>query len=89
MLYWKKLSQADRKKRIQEALLENINFSEDVSLGYPASKLDGQVFYDAPFLKEAPTLQTFVANPNHIGCHTLGDSENVFSGTHELEREVL
>jgi glutamate/tyrosine decarboxylase-like PLP-dependent enzyme len=89
MLHWKKLSQADRKKRIQEALLENINFSEDVSLGYPASKLDGQVFYDAPFLKEAPTLQTFVANPNHIGCHTLGDSENVFSGTHELEREVL
>ena len=89
MLYWKKLSQTDRKKRIQEALLENINFTEDVSLGYPASKLDGQVFYDAPFLKEAPILQTFVANPNHIGCHTLGDSENVFSGTHELEREVL
>lgn len=89
MLYWKKLSQEDRKKRVQEALHENINFSEDISLGYPASKLDGRVFYDAPFLNEAPTLQTFVANPNHIGCHTLGLSENVFSGTHELEREVL
>jgi len=89
MLYWKKLSQEERKTRIQEALQENINFIEDISLGYPASKLDGQVFYDAPFLKEAPTLQTFVANPNHIGCHTLGASENVFSGTHELEREVL
>ena len=48
------------------------------------------MFYDnAPFLKEAPTLQTFVANPNHIGCHTLGQSESVFSGTQQLEKEVL
>lgn len=90
MLYWKKLSQEERKTRIQEALSENINFSKDISLGYPASKLDGKVFYDdAPFLKEAPTLLTFVANPNHIGCHTLGDSENIFSGTQEIEKEVL
>jgi glutamate/tyrosine decarboxylase-like PLP-dependent enzyme len=90
MLYWKKLSQEERKNKIHTALSENINFSKDVSLGYPASKLDGKVFYDdAPFLKEAPTLQTFVANPNHIGCHTLGDSENIFSGTQEIEKEVL
>ncbi len=90
MLYWKKISQEERKNRIQEALSENINFSKDISLGYPASKLDGKVFYDdAPFLKEAPTLLTFVANPNHIGCHTLGDSENIFSGTQEIEKEVL
>jgi tyrosine decarboxylase / aspartate 1-decarboxylase len=47
------------------------------------------VFYDADFLKEAPVLQTFVSNPNHIGCHTLGDSESAFKGTHELEKEVL
>ena len=40
-------------------------------------------------LKDAPVLQTFVANPNHIGCHTLGDSESAFKGTHELEKEVL
>lgn len=72
------------------ALEENVNFAKDISLGFPASKLDGKVFYDdAPFLKEAPTLQTFVANPNHIGCHTLGDSESVFKGTQQLEREVL
>lgn len=90
MQYWKKLSQEERKNRIEQALHNNINFTKDISLGYPASKLDGQVFYDdAPFLKDAPTLQTFVANPNNIGCHTFGDSESVFGGTQDIEREVL
>lgn len=90
MIYWKKLSHEERKNRIQRALTENVNFSKDASLGYPASKLDGKVFYDdAPFLKDAPTLQTYVANPNHIGCHTLGTSEKAFKGTQEIEREVL
>ena len=90
MLYWKKLSQEERKDIIQKALEENVNFSKDASLGYPASKLDGKVFYDdAPFLKDAPTLQTYVANPNHIGCHTLGTSEKAFKGTQAIEREVL
>jgi hypothetical protein len=71
MLYWKKLSAKERQERIKDALEKNVNFSNDASLGYPASKLDGKVFYDdAPFLKDAPTLQAFVANPNHIGCHT-------------------
>ena len=41
------------------------------------------------FLKDAPTLKTYVANPNHIGCHTIGSSEKAFSGTQEIEREVL
>jgi len=90
MQFWKKLKQEQLKERIQKALIENVNFSKDASLGYPASKLDGKVFYDdAPFLKDAPTLQTYVANPNNIGCHTFGTSENAFSGTQEIEREVL
>lgn len=90
MIYWKKLSPEARKNRIQKALEENVNFSKDASLGYPASKLDGKVFNDdAPFLKDAPVLQTYVANPNHIGCHTLGTSEKAFKGTQEMEREVL
>ncbi len=90
MLYWKKLNTEQRKQKIQQALKENVNFSKDISLGYPASKLDGQVFYDdAPFLKDAPMLQTYVANPNNIGCHTFGDSESAFGGTQEIEREVL
>ena len=90
MQFWKKLKHEQLKHRIQQALLENVNFSKDASLGYPASKLDGKVFYDdAPFLKDAPTLQTYVANPNNIGCHTFGTSETAFSGTQEIEREVL
>jgi tyrosine decarboxylase/aspartate 1-decarboxylase len=90
MQFWKKLSQKERQERIQNALNENVNFAHDASLGYPASKLDGKVFNsDAPFLKDAPTLQTYVANPNHIGCHTLGTSEKAFKGTQEMEREVL
>lgn len=90
MYYWKKLSVHQRQQRIAEALQEVVNFEDDISLGYPASKLDGRVFYDdAPFLKDAPTLQAFVANPNNIGCHTLGTSEKAFKGTQNIEREVL
>lgn len=90
MQYWKKNTHQERQQRIENALKENVNFAKDTSLGYPASKLDGKVFYDdAPFLKDAPVLQTFVANPNHIGCHTFGTSEKAFKGTQEIEREVL
>lgn len=90
MYYWKKLSQKERVIRIEEALQNNVNFSKDTSLGYPASKLDNKVFYDdAPFLKDAPTLQAYVANPNNIGCHTFGTSEKAFAGTQNIEREVL
>ena len=90
MQYWKKLTQSERNTRIEKALQKNVNFSKDASLGYPASKLDNKVFYDdAPFLKDAPTLQAYVANPNNIGCHTFGTSEKAFAGTQEIEREVL
>ena len=90
MKFWKKLTNDERKERIEKALHDNVNFSKDISLGYPASKLDSRVFNDdAPFLKDAPILQTYVANPNNIGCHTFGTSEKAFNGTHDIEREVL
>lgn len=90
MKYWKKLPHQSLQTRIEQALKENVDFEKDTSLGYPASKLDDKVFYsDAPFLKDAPTLKTYVANPNHIGCHTYGSSESAFKGTQEIEREVL
>ncbi|WP_291118877.1 pyridoxal phosphate-dependent decarboxylase family protein [Flavobacterium sp. UBA6135] len=90
MEFWKKRTAAERLQHIEKALQENVNFSKDASLGYPASKLDGKVFYDdAPFLKDAPVLMTFVANPNHIGCHTTGTSEKAFKGTQQIERETL
>ncbi|MUV04924.1 aspartate aminotransferase family protein [Flavobacterium rakeshii] len=90
MEYWKKITHSERLKDIKKALHNNVNFSEDPSLGYPASKLDEKVFNDeAPFLKDSPVLQSFVANPNHIGCHTFGTSEKAFKGTQDIEREVL
>lgn len=90
MKYWKKLSAQERLEKIQEALKANINFNTDASLGYPASHLDERVFVnESVLLRDMPVLQTFVANPNHIGCHTFGSSEEVFSGTQEIEREVL
>ncbi|ESU23666.1 L-tyrosine decarboxylase [Flavobacterium enshiense DK69] len=90
MIIWKKLSQTEQQQRIEKALRENVNFAQDISLGYPGSSLDGKVFRnDVPFLKDTPLLQTYVTNPNHIGCHTFGASESAFSGTQEMEREVL
>jgi tyrosine decarboxylase / aspartate 1-decarboxylase len=90
MFYWKKLSQAEMDQRITAALKENIDYTKKISLGIPASKLDPNVFYDqASFLKDAPLLRAYVQNSNHIGCHTLGDSEYFFKGTQQLEREVI
>jgi len=90
MKNWKKLNHSEQVARVNQALLENINFSIDAPLGYPASKLDGRVFYDdAPFLKDAPVLSTYVANPNHIGCHTTGTSEKAFKGSQKIEKETI
>ncbi|MDR2282249.1 MAG: aspartate aminotransferase family protein [Sphingobacterium sp.] len=90
MQYWKKINFDEQRQQIADALSKNIDYQKIITLGVPGSKLDGQVFYDqATFLKEAPFLQSIVQNPNHIGCHTLGDSEPYFAGTQEIEREVI
>jgi hypothetical protein len=44
-------------------------FPKTLSLGYPASQLMESFNDDVCFFADAPVLQTFVANPNHIGCH--------------------
>jgi tyrosine decarboxylase/aspartate 1-decarboxylase len=90
MKYWKRLTQAEQDLRITEALQDTIDFRSNISLGIPASKLDPHVFYEhASFLKDAPLLRAYVQNPNHIGCHTLGDSEAFFKGTQQLEKELI
>lgn len=90
MEYWKKHSIEDIKQRVFEALDKNVDFAKENILGVPASYLDDKVFYqDFPFLKDAPFLSTLIHNPNHIGCHTLGESERFFQGTQELERELI
>ena len=79
MSIWKKINIDDIKNRVFTALDDNVDFRNHITLGVPASYLDPNVFYiDAPFLKDAPFLSTMVSNPNHIGCHTVGDSEIFF-----------
>jgi len=90
MKYWKKRTQKEQDERITDALQHNIDFADNICLGIPASRLDPLVFHEqASFLKDAPLLRAYVQNPNHIGCHTFGDSEPFFTGTQQLEKEVI
>ena len=90
MRYWKKYSKENLIKRIDEALASSIDFQNSKYLGYPVSKLDENVFNtNGAFLKESPLLKSFIANPNNIGCHTTGKSEEAFKGSQELEKEVI
>ncbi len=90
MKYWKKYSKEKLITRIDEALKSTIDFQESKHLGYPVSKLDENVFNTSgPFLDNSPLLKSFISNPNNIGCHTLGKSEQAFKGSQELEKEVI
>ena len=90
MKYWKKYSKEQLIKRIDEALASTIDFQNSKHLGYPVSKLDENVFNTSgAFLNDSPLLKSFIANPNNIGCHTLGKSEPAFKGSQELEKEVV
>ena len=75
--------------RVFEALAANRSYRSDAVMGLPGSFLDRRVFPPLPELARYPWLATWMANPNHIGCHTLGTSEPHFQGTHALEREVI
>ncbi|SMD32514.1 Glutamate or tyrosine decarboxylase [Reichenbachiella faecimaris] len=89
-MHWEKYSRQRIRDIAFSAIGKNLNYRDSPPIGLPASYLDPKVFYsDAPFLSEAPFMSTMVANPNHIGCHTMGDSEPVFSGTQALERELI
>jgi tyrosine decarboxylase/aspartate 1-decarboxylase len=89
-MFWEKYPHLKIKQTVARALQKNLDYRQKDVLGLPATYLDPQVFYsDAPFLEDAPFMQTMVANPNHIGCHTLTQSEPAFAGTHEIERELI
>lgn len=89
-MLWTKYSQEEINHHVFTALQKNISYKDEIMLGVPASYLDDKVFSkDSNILKNAPFLTTMVDNPNHIGCHTFGSSESFFSGTQEIEREVI
>lgn len=87
---WNKKSQDEIKEHIFSALSKNVDYVNENILGIPASYLDREVFHqEASFLKNSPFMSTLVHNPNHIGCHTLGESEPFFRGTQAVELEAL
>jgi tyrosine decarboxylase / aspartate 1-decarboxylase len=90
-MHWPRLATQKIKQTIFEALNRNLNYRSEKILGIPATFLDTEVFYDdAPFLKDAPFLSMLIANPNHIGCHTLeGEKEPIFKGTQEIEKDLI
>lgn len=88
-MYWPALTETEIRERVFEALAANVSYRGSDLLGVPGSYLDGRVFRDAPFLRDAPLLSAMVENPNHIGCHTFGASESMFAGTQRLELELL
>jgi len=90
MKHWKKYSRKQLIKRIDVSLKSTIDFQNSKYLGYPVSKLDENVFNTGgAFLENSPLLKAYIANPNNIGCHTLGKSEEAFKGSQELEKEVI
>ncbi len=87
---WEKKSQKQIKEQIFDALDKNVNYQNESIIGLPASMLDEKVFNQDRFdLSKAPFLASFLLNPNHIGCHTLGSSESFFIGTQEIEKDVI
>lgn len=90
IMKWIKRSQEEINATVFSALSQNVNYAKETILGVPASYLDEKVFsQDRTFLKDAPFLSTLVQNPNHIGCHTIGESESFFAGTQKIERELI
>ena len=90
-MYWEKYSFLQIRKKVMEALSRNTNYRSETILGIPGTFLDTDIFYeDAPFLSDAPFLCTLIANPNHIGVHTIGDEhEDFFKGTQEIEKDLI
>lgn len=91
-MYWEKYSHDEIKQTIFDALKQNGSYDNQTILGLPGTYLDREAFYeDAPFLKDAPFLSALIANPNHIGCHTLtqSDSLDVFRGTQSIEIDLI
>lgn len=90
MKYWKRLSSKEQATIVNKALQKNVDFREKMILGVPASSLDEKLTNERIALfKDTPLLRAFAKNPNHIGCHTMGQSEPFFSGTQAIEQNLI
>jgi glutamate/tyrosine decarboxylase-like PLP-dependent enzyme len=90
-MYWSSLNRKEINDRVSKALAINASYTKGEVMGTPATYLDKKEFYpDASFLDDAPFLRTLIANPNHIGCHTLSKKGSpIFQGTQQIEKELI
>lgn len=87
---WTKKSPSEIRNIVFDALKEDVNYRNQYVLGIPASYLDDKVFrQDEAYLSNAPFIATLTQNPNHIGCHTYGESLTYFKGTQIIEKDLI
>lgn len=88
-MFWKARSASEYQAAVRSALDHNVRYSQADVMGFPGSFLDQAIYPDGAFLADKPFLSCLRENPNHIGCHTLTESETAFSGTQALEVELI
>lgn len=88
-MHWEKFQNlSELNKYLGEQLAKNRRYSVDSLMGFPGSFLDREVFPE----KMDPNSMYWKLlreNPNHIGCHTFTKGESAFSGTQDIERELI
>ncbi len=88
-MFWRAMSKPDYQAAVRAAIEHNLRYSRADVLGFPGSFLDREIFPVENFVEEHPFLLCLRENPNHIGCHTLTESEHAFSGTQALEVDLI
>lgn len=87
-MYWTAFTEEEIQEKVKDALSQNVSYLRSKIMGVPGSYLDSSVF-NLEAAADSPFLESMVENPNHIGCHTFGDSEGFFKGTHQIEKELI
>lgn len=88
-MFWEQLPDDEIQRRVHDAVSANRCYGRDFVLGVPGSHLDRRIFPELPTLSHFSWLHCVRMNPNHIGCHTSGESEPAFAGTQALEHDVI
>ncbi len=88
-MFWRAMAKPEYQAAVRAAIEHNLRYSHADVLGFPGSFLDREIFPVEKFADEHPFLLCLRENPNHIGCHTLTESEHAFSGTQALEVDLI
>lgn len=88
-MFWRAMDKKEYLAKVHTAVKQNLRYSQADVLGFPGSFLDQEIFPVEQFVEEHPFLLCLRENPNHIGCHTLTESERAFSGTQALEVDLI